>query len=118
MTLRSITPRASLTTLIALATVLPLCGGCKTVKELYADTVLKGDTITYQQYLDIVSEGAESERTTADRLIARLGNPASVYDRNGKRRMIVYNAFSMTDELKKAEFHFDENERCTKKQLW
>lgn len=118
MTLRSTSSAVSLAALFALVAVLPLCGGCRTVKELYADTVLKGDTITYQQYLDIVSEGPDSERTTADRLIARLGNPASVYDRNGKRRMIVYNAFSMTDELKKAEFHFDDDERCTKKQLW
>lgn len=116
MNLRSSATRATATTLFALATLTPLCAGCKSVKEMYADVVLKGDTITYQQYLDMAIDGPD--RVSADMLIAKLGKPASVKDRNGKRRLIYYNAFSLTDELKKAEFHFDEDEMLMKKELW
>ena len=101
-----------LTVSSALAVTLLASTGCRTVKEVYADTVLKGDTVTYEQYLAI------EDGVSADLLIARLGKPASVHDRDGKRRLIRYNAFSLTDELKRAEFHFSADEKLEKKELW
>lgn len=100
----------------ALLAVLPLTTGCKTVKEAYADTILTGDTITYEQYLQF---DVESEtKYTVDMVIARLGKPARVSDRDGKRRKVTYHAFSMADELKTAEFFFDAGEVLIKKELW
>ena len=116
-------PRTARLLMAALLGVIPFTAGCKTVKEAYADTVLRGETITYEQYLSMITidqakAAGSGDPANADQLIARLGKPASVYDLNGKRRKIVYNAFSLSDELKKAEFHFNENEVLMKKQLW
>jgi hypothetical protein len=102
--------------LAALVASASLLGGCQATKEVYADTFYKGTTLSYDQYL---SQDVESvPPVTADSLIEALGDPADVYDRDGVRRRIEYNAFSMTGDLKRAEFHFDRDEKLVKKELW
>jgi len=91
-------------------------GGCQSTKEAYADTFLAGRTITYDEYLELNTQGTVP--VSVDDVIARLGKPASVHDRDGARRRLDYHAFSMTGELKRAEFHFDREERLTKKAMW
>lgn len=107
---------APLSLLVVVLCVLPLTAGCKTVKEAYADAILQGETITYRQYLSM--DQNSDDPPSADAVIARLGKPAAVHDVNGRRRKIVYNAFSLADELKKAEFYFNDKEILVKKELW
>ena len=108
--------RISLLSLLCVALWAPLLGGCTSVKKVYANTFLAGDTITYDQYLalDLHAEPA----VTVDDVIDRLGTPADVFDRNGVRKRLDYHAFSLDDRLKRAEFHFDKNERLTNKSMW
>lgn len=111
MTPRSV--RALTVVALFLATGL---AGCRSAKEVYAAALLTGNTITYEQYLSI--EQDRDPPPTVDEVVRALGKPAQVYDRNGKRLKVVYHAFSMTDQLKRAEFHFDGEERLMKKELW
>lgn len=98
-----------------LAAAVPLVG-CQSVKETYAHTFLSGATLSYDQYL---SQDVDSvPPVTVDSLIDALGEPADVYDRDGIRRRVEYHAFSMTGDLKRAEFHFDRDEKLVKKELW
>ena len=90
--------------------------GCKSMKEVYADTLYIGETLTYDEYLSIDSDRVPP--FSAAEVLGRLGKPSEVYDRDGLRRRIEYNAFSLNDELKRAEFHFDTNEELVKKELW
>ncbi len=99
-----------------LVAAVPLLGGCRSATEAYADVFLRGTTLTYEQYLS--QDVNAVPPVTADALIAALGPPADVYDRDGARRRIDYNAFSLTGELKHAEFYFDREERLVKKELW
>jgi hypothetical protein len=94
----------------------PLLAGCHTSKEAYAAVFYKGTTITYDQYLSQDVQAVPP--VTVESLVETLGKPRAVADRDGVRRRIEYNAFSMTGDLKTAEFHFDANEKLIKKELW
>jgi len=102
--------------LAAVLAVSPLLANCQGVKKVYADTLLSGTTLTYDQYLSQDVDAVPP--VTVDSLIKALGSPADVYDRDGVRRRVEYHAFSMTGDLKRAEFHFDRDEKLTKKELW
>ncbi len=106
---------AAAVAVLGLASLVALAG-CQSAKEAYADTFLAGRTITYDEYLELNVEGTPA--TTVEDVILSLGKPSSVHDRNGARRRLDYHAFSMTGELKRAEFHFDREERLTKKAMW
>ncbi len=93
-----------------------LSGGCQAMTETYASVFYSGQTLTYDEYLSQDSHAVP--QVTVDSLIETLGEPRSVFDRDGMRRRIEYHAFSMTGDLKIAEFHFDANERLIKKELW
>ena len=94
----------------------PLLVGCQSVKEGYAAVFLSGATLSYDQYL---SQDVDAmPPVTAQSLLDTLGEPADVYDRDGVRRRIEYHSFSMTGALKRAEFHFDRDEKLVKKELW
>jgi len=94
----------------------PFLVGCQSAKETYAHTFLSGSTLTYDQYLSQDVDAVPP--VTVDSLIDALGGPADVYDRDGIRRRVEYHAFSMTGDLKRAEFHFDRDEHLVKKELW
>jgi hypothetical protein len=94
----------------------PLLAGCRTSKEAYAAVFYKGTTITYAEYLSQDVQAVPP--VTVDSVIETFGAPRSVADRDGVRRELTYNAFSMTGDLKMAEFHFDRNEKLVKKELW
>lgn len=90
--------------------------GCTTTKKWYADTFLAGNVLTYEQYLSMDQDA--NPPPTVDDVLAKLGTPMDVRDSDGVRRRLDYHAFSLTDDLKIAEFHFDSNERLMKKELW
>ena len=94
----------------------PLLAGCQSATKAYADVFLSGKTLTYDQYLS--QDVHAVPQVTVDSLLETLGPPRSVADRDGVRRRVEYHAFSMTGDLKMAEFHFDVNERLVKKELW
>ena len=87
-------------------------GGCSTVKGWF----LKGEVLTYEKYLTV--DQSAKPTPTAETVIATLGMPKAVHDRDGIRRRIDYYAYSLTGDLKVAEFTFDENEKLVKKELW
>jgi hypothetical protein len=93
-----------------------LSGGCRTVVEGWDAVFWTSDVITYDQYLAIDAEA--TPKPSVDDVIGQLGTPVSVHDRNGARVRIDYRAFSLNDELKRAEFHFDTNEKLMKKEMW
>jgi hypothetical protein len=94
---------------------LALGAGCSTVNTARG-WFLKGNVLTYEQYLSI--DPAATPTPTADTVLQQLGMPLSVKDRDGVRRRIDYHAYSLTGDLKNAEFSFDENEKLVKKDLW
>ena len=96
--------------------MLLLTGGCKSVTESWGDTVWTSDTITYDAYLAIDAQA--NPKPTADEVIAKLGEPLSVHDSNGAMRRVDYRAWSPDDELRRAQFHFDKNEKLVKKEMW
>ena len=98
--------------LVIAAQSLAGCGGPPTMPCW----VLKGECITYEKYLSIDQTAIPTP--TTDTVIAALGTPMAVHDRNGKRRSIDYHAFSLTGDMKVAVFTFDENEKLVKKELW
>ncbi len=100
---------------VVLAAV-PALVGCQSVKEGYAYAFLSGATLTYDQYLSQDVDAVPP--VTVESLIDVLGKPADVYDRNGIRRRVDYHSFSLTGDLKRAEFHFDRDEKLIKKELW
>ncbi len=102
--------------LAAALAVAPLLGGCQSATELYADAFLRGNVLSYDEYLS--QDRNAVPPVTADSLLEALGPPADVFDRDGIRRRIDYHAFSLTGVLKRAEFHFDKDEQLTKKDLW
>lgn len=101
---------------VGLAAAAGTLGGCQTVKETYADAFYSGTVLTYEQYLSI--DQTANPAPTADEVMEALGNPSSVKDRDGVKRRVEYWAFSLTGEIKRAEFHFNEFGRLEKKELW
>ena len=95
--------------LAAVLALAPAVTGCAALKEPF----LSGDTITYEQYLRV----DENDEPTVDQVLARLGEPASVEDRDGRRFKLVYNAYTMFRKLGHAEFVFDKDEVLRKKTL-
>ena len=102
--------RCALLGLLLAAT--PMVSGC----QMYADVFYRGKTLTYDDYL--TQDVRAVPPVTVKSLLEDLGDPRAVVDRDGVRRLVKYNAFSMTGSLKTAEFHFDVNERLVKKELW
>ena len=99
--------------LLALAAA-PLagCGG----PPIMPCWMLKGECISYDQYLSVDQSAVPTP--TVDTVIAALGTPMDVSDRNGRRRSVRYHAYSLTGEMKTAVFSFDESEKLVKKELW
>jgi hypothetical protein len=98
--------------LLALASL----GGCRTITETWVGAVHKGDLITYEQYLSI--DPAANPKPSVDDVINTLGTPNDIHDRDGARVRLDYLCMSLNDEVKRAEFHFNKDERLTKKELW
>jgi hypothetical protein len=99
-----------------LAAVLLTAGGCRQMTDFWGWCCLSGDLIDYEQYLSIDQEA--NPKPSVDDVISRLGSPASVHDRDGARIRLDYHAYSLNDELKRAQFFFDKNEKLLKKELW
>ncbi len=97
---------------VALAGGLLAVGGCSTVRCWF----LKGECLTYDQYLSI--DQSASPKPTAEEVLKKLGTPQEVHDRDGVRRRIDYHCWSLTGDMKTAEFTFDEQEHLVKKELW
>lgn len=89
--------------------------GCAQVNTAHG-WLLRGNVLTYDQYLSI--DQSAKPTPTAENVIQTLGKPMSVHDRDGIRRRIDYHCYSLNDDLKIAEFTFDENEKLVKKELW
>jgi hypothetical protein len=89
-----------------------LLAGCSSVRCWF----LKGECLTYEQYLSI--DQSANPAPTADQVLKTLGAPLAVRDRDGIRRRIDYYAYSLNGDLKIAEFRFDANEKLVEKQLW
>jgi hypothetical protein len=89
--------------------------GCATVQKVN-ELFLKGEVLTYEKYLSV--DQAASPPPKADTVISTLGMPMAVHDRDGVRRRIDYHCYSLTGEMKIAEFQFDEHENLVKKELW
>ncbi|MCE9634451.1 MAG: hypothetical protein K8T90_01995 [Planctomycetes bacterium] len=100
----------------SLGLVLAASTGCRTMTDAYGWAFLSGEMITYDQYQTIDPEA--SPKPTADDVINTLGKPMAIHDRNGARVRIDYHAYGLDDSLKRAEFHFDKNEKLVKKELW
>lgn len=101
--------------LLALAAIVGTAPGCSAGRA-FSCMFMKGKCITYEQYLAIDQDA--SPTPTAESVLQTLGNPMAVHDRDGIRRSIDYHAYSLTGELKVAQFTFDENEKLVKKELW
>ena len=97
---------------VAVVAAAPLLSGCSTIREPF----LSGTVLTYDAYLS--QDVNAVPPVTVDSLIETLGPPADVYDRDGVRRRVEYHSYSMTGDLKRAEFHFDRDEKLVKKELW
>lgn len=90
--------------------------GCRTMTEASVWAFRRGDLITYEQYQSI--DPNANPKPSVDDVINALGSPNDMHDRDGARVRVDYLALSINDELKRAEFHFDKNERLLKKELW
>ena len=101
--------------LLALGFVLAAAPGCA-ASRAFQCMFFKGNCISYDQYLSVDQSAVPTP--TAEAVLQSLGSPMAVHDRNGIRRSIDYHAYSLTGELKVAQFTFDENEKLVKKELW
>ena len=90
--------------------------GCPSAKRWYADTLLCGETITYQQFLD--QDQYADPKPTVDDVLRSLGEPLEVIQGKGFRRKLVYHGYNVHDDLARAEFTFDKDERLMKKEMW
>jgi len=91
-------------------------GACRSVYETVDIMFMTSDIIEYDEYLAIDTQA--NPKLTVDDVMKRLGQPASIHDRDGARRRIDYRAFSTNDDLKRAHFQFDKNEKLEKKEMW
>lgn len=101
---------------VALGFALVGTTGCRVMTDVWGWCCLSGDVITYDQYRSIDPE--LNPKPTVDDVINTLGTPMAVHDRNGARVRVDYHAYGLDDSLKRAEFHFDKNEKLVKKELW
>ncbi len=101
---------------LPLALLLAAAPGCRSVTEATVWAFRKGDLITYEQYMGI--DAAANPKPSVDDVINTLGVPNDLHDRDGARVRVDYLCMALNDELKRAEFHFDKNERLLKKELW
>jgi hypothetical protein len=101
---------------VSLGFVLAGSAGCRAMTDFYGWCCLSGELITYDQYQMIDIEA--NPKPTVDDVINTLGTPMTVQDRNGARVRVDYHAYGLDDKLKRAEFHFDKNEKLVKKELW
>ncbi|MCG3135019.1 MAG: hypothetical protein HMLKMBBP_02512 [Planctomycetes bacterium] len=90
--------------------------GCRTMTETGVWMFRKGDLITYEQYLSI--DANADPKPSVDDVINMLGKPNDMRDRDGARVRLDYLALTINDDLKRAEFRFDKNERLVTKELW
>jgi hypothetical protein len=86
--------------------------GCSSVQCWF----MKGACLTYEQYLSVDQSAVPAP--TADFVMKTLGPPLAVHDRGGSVRRIDYHCYSITGEMKIAEFNFDENGKLVDKFLW
>jgi len=110
--------RAVLAAPIALALLGALlgAGGCKSVYDAWDGVFWSSDILAWDQYQAIDTEA--NPKLTVDEVIRQLGEPVSIHDRDGARRRIDYRAYSLNDDLERAHFHFDKNEKLEKKEMW
>ena len=101
---------------LSLGLVAAAAPGCRAMTGAYGWAFLSGDIITYDQYGQVDADA--NPKLTVDDVINTLGKPAALHDRNGARVRIDYHAYGLDDTLKRAEFHFDKNEKLVKKELW
>ena len=97
---------------LTLALPLVVLAGCSTVRCWF----VKGRCLTYEQYLAVDQDARPAP--TVESVMSSLGKPAAVHDRDGATRQLDYYTWSLTGELKLAEFTFDENGNLVKKWLW
>lgn len=95
-----------------LAISLATLAGCTTVKCWF----VKGRCLSYEQYLSVDQDARPVP--TVESVMTSLGKPAAVHDRDGATRQLDYYTYSLTGELKLAEFTFDESGNLVKKWLW
>jgi hypothetical protein len=101
--------------LATLGGALVVAGGC-TSSPLFPTMFLKGTVLTYQQYLSV--DQSASPSPTPKIVLAKLGTPMEVRDRDGLIREIDYHAYSLNGDMKIATFFFDANQKLVKKDLW
>jgi hypothetical protein len=86
--------------------------GCNSVRCMF----VKGRCLSYEQYLAVDQDARPAP--TVESVLTSLGKPAAVHDRDGATRQLDYYTYSLTGDLKLAEFTFDENGNLVKKWLW
>jgi hypothetical protein len=101
--------------LATLGGALVVSGGC-TSSPLFPTMFLKGQILTYEQYLSV--DQSATPAPTADMVLKKLGTPMEVRDRDGLIREIDYHAYSLNGDMKIATFFFDANQKLVKKDLW
>ena len=104
--------------LAALSLGLVLAGttGCRAMTDVWGWCCITGELIDYGQYQAIDVDA--NPKPTVDDVINTLGKPNAIHDRNGVRVRVDYRAYGSDDSLRRAEFHFDKNEKLVKKELW
>ncbi len=90
----------------------PGCGTASSVRCMF----LKGNCLSWEQYLSIDQQA--SPAPSVDDLLKQFPSPLAVHDRDGALRRIDYHCYSLTGDLKIAEFTFDEGKKLVKKELW
>lgn len=90
--------------------------GCRAMTSAYGWAFLSGDIVSYDQYAQVDADA--NPKPSVDDVMNMLGKPSAIHDRNGARVRIDYHAYGLDDTLKRAEFHFDKNEKLVKKELW
>jgi hypothetical protein len=90
--------------------------GCRQMAVAWNTCCQRGALVTYEQYQQIDTEA--NPKLGVEDVMEILGKPMEVHDRNGARVRLDYHAFGMDESLKRAEFHFDKNEKLLKKELW
>lgn len=101
---------------VALGAALLAAPGCRTMTDVYGSVFLSGELIDYAQYQQVDPEA--KPQPSVDDVINTLGKPMAIRDQNGARVRLDYHAYGLDDSLKRAEFHFNQQEKLVKKVLW